>query len=280
MASIPSYSIRTNWRGTIGLNLWASRTSFLGVPSVVLIVLTTLQFYTVSGWRDTTPNVNTPTPGYRFLWTHRNGDDVFCDMIVHPGVDNRVLYLDDKKFAIQMRLPDKYDHNFEFLKYLSWLLWLTPSEIQVVRGKTKMLKRLQFINPNPRAGIDIDFYRSIFSRIQKEHLDPDRCYQTESNTPHAVFPVSSTKQIYGIMGPTPRPIHYRNPRIALLAGPNYWPELMRVGVQEEWELSKNGTKKTTKVTPPTRFIPYDLKERGFLRESKVKYTLFRESGGY
>ncbi|KAL1454377.1 hypothetical protein WDU94_010644 [Cyamophila willieti] len=278
MTNIRSHSTRNNLGGT-GISFWSPRISLFA--SVIFIVLTTLQFHAVSGWRDTTPNPNTVTPGYRFLWTHRNGDDVFCDMIVHPGVDNRVLRVDDKMFAIQLRQPEKYDHNFEFLKYVSWLLWLKPAEIQIVRGKTKKVRRLQFINPNPRAGVDIDFYRAIFARIQKDHLGPDRCYQTEDNTPHATFPVSqTTKQTHGIMGPTPRPIQYRNPRIALLAGPNYYPELIKVGVQDDEELgiTKNTTmKKTKKVTPPTREIPYDLEERGFLRRSRVKYTLFKES---
>lgn len=32
-----------------------------------------------------------------------------------------------------MKLPEKYDHNFEFYKYITDLLWLKPYEIQVVK---------------------------------------------------------------------------------------------------------------------------------------------------
>lgn len=60
--------------------------------SLAAVLLISLHLvYPTLAWRDTLPPVNTVTPQYQFLWTMRNGDDVFCDLVVHPGVDNRVL---------------------------------------------------------------------------------------------------------------------------------------------------------------------------------------------
>ncbi|KAI5722094.1 hypothetical protein M8J76_003614 [Diaphorina citri] len=201
------------------------------VALVLQITLAWQLFHPASGWRDTTPNPNTKTPSYRFLFTHRNGDDVFCDMV----------------FAIQLRQPEKYDHNFEFYKYISHILWLKPSDIVITKGKTKFFKRLRFINPNKK--VDINYYRAIFTRLHKEFLSPHRIFQYDE-TPHEVFPVSSTTMLYGILsGRSVRPARIHNPRIALVAPPQYFTDkiFMQPHLQED---PTTPTKKTTKF-PPT-----------------------------
>lgn len=220
--SLPLPTSKHKAVGTPSSSLMQS--SFLGLLQIFLA----LQLVgPISGWRETLPPANTPTPRYQFLWTHRNGDDVFCDLVVHPGVDNRILFLDDNRFAIQMRLPEKYDHNFEFYKYICDLLWLKPYEISVVKGKTKFFKRLKFRNPG--AGVDINYYRAIFTRLHKEYLSQDRMFQTEASTPHIIFPVSSTPQLYGILGRTHNYWPQRNPRIALVASPRRFNHELHIG---------------------------------------------------